>query len=154
MKAIILFFSILCFSCGNVKRVDTAEVKRRMNDYKVRKIVDADIMYTAEVWGQQLKADLLSKPEQLCTTNFKLEEARIEVLFPPFAVADPNPKIQKILSAYTFANTNKETVPDNMQKINDSTVLYSFQTNFQSAKCKASLVLLYLPNREIVRKVK
>jgi hypothetical protein len=111
-------------------------------------------MYTAETWGQQLKTNLLAKPEQLCSKEFKLEEARIEVLSPPFIVADPNPKIQQILSAYTFADNNKESVPDNMQKINDSTVLYSFQSGLQSAKCKSSLVLMYLPNREIVRKVK
>jgi hypothetical protein len=154
MKVLILIFTFLCFACGNVKRVDTAEVKRRMNDYKVRKIVDADIMYTAEIWGADLKANLLAKPEQLCNANFIIEEAKVEVLSPPFKVSDPNPKIQEVLAAYTFADNNKQSVPDNMQKINDSTVIYSFQTNLHEAKCKASLVLLYLPNREIIRKVK
>jgi hypothetical protein len=154
MRALIIIISIACFACGNVKRVDTAEVKRRMNDYKVRKIVDADIMYTAETWGQQLKTDLMAKPEELCKSNFKLEEAHVQALTAPFKVADPNPKIQQVISAYIFAAENKQTVPDNMQKINDSTVLYSFQTNAKSNKCNASLVLLYLPNRVIVRKVK
>jgi hypothetical protein len=154
MKYFLIIFSMFFVSCGNVKRVDTAEVKRRMNDYKVRKISDADILYTAEIWGQQLKKDLLANPKQLCEKNLIVEGARINGLVLPYKVEGNNPKIQQVLDAYSFSAESKQILPDNMQKVNDSTVLYSFQTNFQSAKCKASLVLLYLPNREIVRKVK
>ena len=153
MKNSLLILAILAFAACHVKRVDTTEVKKRMKDYKVRRVSDADILYTAELWGQELKIAIIANPQLLCDATFQIQEVKAQALYAPFKVLDPNPKLQNLIEAYNYSSSQNLTSPYNLQQINDSTVLYTFQTKLKTAKCNPGLVLLYLPNRLILRKI-
>jgi hypothetical protein len=153
MKTLNFLILMLCLSCGNVRRVDTAEVKRRMSDYKVRKISTEDIMSEADAWGQSLKADFAQNPEQLCNL-VKTDSMKVEIVFfDKKLVKYGNPKIDQVLEAYSFASNTKQEIPDNLQKLDDSTVLYTFKSLNVSKSCKPDLVLVYMSNKYLIRKL-
>ncbi len=148
-----LLLITIIFSC-QVKRVDTTAVKKRMQDYKVRRISDADVLTTAETWGQAIKSDIIAKPALLCDTTFIVQEAKIQALTAPYKVANASAKLKNIIEAYNYSASQNQPLPENIQQINDSTVLYSYQNTLKTANCKPSLILMYLPYRLILRKIK
>jgi hypothetical protein len=55
MKNIVpVFFIFGLISCGQVKRVDTAEVKQLMSDYKIKKVNQEEIIDKANTLGKSI----------------------------------------------------------------------------------------------------
>lgn len=145
---------ILGFSCGNVKRVDTTEMKQLIKDSKIRKITDAEIVSKANSIGLALRDSLANNLEYYCSqkisnNNYKLELQNFNV---PFKSSFP--KITEVFENYKLAHLNNQLAPENIQKINDTLIVFSFpiSKSWKNAqKCDKQLALIYLNKRQIVQ---
>ncbi len=160
MKIFILFLVfIFNFSCGNVQRVDTAAVKEKMGDYKIKKVKEVDIVHLVEQEGDEIINQLLQ--DKVVNINCKLELQKpvikkFELLNTENIVISDikNNKLKGLLEAYCYGIKNKEQMSNNIQQISDSTLVFTFliDERFLSlAKCNKNLGIVYFSKQELVK---
>jgi uncharacterized Zn finger protein len=153
----VLIFSML--SCGQVKRVDTAEVKQLMSDYKIKKVSQEEIIDAANSLGKSLSEKLNGNLNIECGDKITMEGTEIELIELSLVSEESlkNGKIGEILEAYKYSKDQKQTIGDNIQKVNDTLYLYSFPINSNSLvykNCKKDLGLIMLSKKALVKSIK
>ena len=160
MKNICFFFVLIfSFSCGNVQRVDTAIVKEKMGNYKIKKVMEVDIVHQAEKEGDEIIDQLLQG--KIVNTNCKFEFKKpvikkFDLLNTQNLVLSDfkNNKLNDLLEAYCYGIKNKEQMSNNIQQISDSILVYTFliDKRFLSlAKCNKNLGIVYFSKQELVK---
>jgi hypothetical protein len=154
---IILIFGVI--SCGKVKRVDTAEVKQLMSDYKIKKVNQEEIIDVANTLGKSISDKFNGELNIECADKITLEGTEIELidlsLVTPEALK--NGKVGEILEAYKFSKEQKQLIGDNIQKVNDTLYLYSFPIKTNSLvykNCKKDLGFIMMSKKALVKSVK
>jgi hypothetical protein len=154
---IILFFGLI--SCGQVKRVDTAEVKQLMADYKIKKVNQEEIIDKANTLGKSISEKFNGNLNIECADKITLEGTEVELIDLSLLTAEElkNGKIGEILEAYKYSKEQKQVIGDNIQKVNDTLYLYSFpiQENALVYKnCHKDLGLIMMSKKVLVKSVK
>lgn len=154
---IFLFFGLL--SCGQVKRVDTAEVKQLMADYKIKKVNQEEIIDKANTLGKSISDKFNGNLNIECGDKITLEGTEVELI--DLSLVTPevlkNGKIGEILEAYKFSKEQKQVIGDNIQKVNDTLYLYSFPINANALvykNCKKDLGFIMMSKKALVKSVK
>lgn len=160
MKHFIISFLLLgLFSCGQVKRVDTAEVKQLMSDYKIKKVNQEEIIDVANTLGKAISEKFNGQLNIECGDKINLEGTEIELIDLSLVTAETmkNGKIGEILEAYKYSNEQKQAIGDNIQKVNDTLYLYSFPINSNSLvykNCNKDLGLIMMSKKALVKSIK
>ena len=160
MKHFIISFLLLSlFSCGQVKRVDTAEVKQLMSDYKIKKVNQEEIIDVANTLGKAISEKFNGQLNIECGDKITLEGTEIELIDLSLVTDETmkNGKIGEILEAYKYSKEQKQAIGDNIQKVNDTLYLYSFPINTNSLvykNCKKDLGLIMMPKKALVKSIK
>ena len=154
-----LIFSILLVSCGQIRRVDTAEVKQLMADFKIKKVNQEEIIEEANVIGTSISEKFNGNLNIECSDHILFEGKDIQLIdLNLLNDADlKNGKIGEILEAYKFSKDQKEIIGNNIQKVNDTLYLYSFPINPNALiykNCKKDLGLIMLPKKALVKAIK
>lgn len=160
MKNIVTLFLVFgLISCGQVKRVDTAEVKQLMSDYKIKKVNQEEIIDVANTLGKSISEKLNGQLNIECGDKITLDGTEIELIDLSLVTAESmkNGKIGEILEAYKYSKEQKQTIGDNIQKVNDTLYLYSFPINANALvfkNCKKDLGLIMMPKKGLVKSIK
>jgi len=160
MKNIIILFLIFgLISCGQVKRVDTAEVKQLMADYKIKKVNQEEIIDVANTLGKSISEKFNGNLNIECGDKISLDGNEVELIDLSLATAETlkNGKIGEILEAYKYSKEQKQTIGDNIQKVNDTLYLYSFPIQVSSLvykNCHKDLGLIMMSKKALVKSVK
>lgn len=160
MKQIVTAFLIFgLFSCGQVKRVDTAEVKQLMSDYKIKKVNQEEIIDVANTLGKAISEKFNGQLNIECGDKITLEGTEIELIDLSLVTdeAMKNGKIGEILEAYKYSKEQKQAIGDNIQKVNDTLYLYSFPINANSLvykNCNKDLGLIMMSKKALVKSIK
>jgi hypothetical protein len=147
------------FSCGQIKRVDTAEVKQLMSDYKIKKVSQEEIIDAANNLGKSLSEKLNGNLNIECSDKINIDNTEIELVDMSLVSVESlkNGKIGEILEAYKYSKEQKQTIGDNIQKVNDTLYLYSFPINATSLvykNCKKDLGLIMMQKKALVKSIK
>ncbi|MFN3784720.1 MAG: hypothetical protein ACK4R6_12450 [Spirosomataceae bacterium] len=136
---IILLLALLFSGCGQVKRVDTAEVKKHINDYKIVKVDNATINLQAEKFGRgvvdSVYRELISSLAICQLADLPLvdslqKNSRVQISLrtvgqPQSASDTLYPQEKSILEAYQYSFENKLRMDDNLQRIVDTLFIYT-----------------------------
>lgn len=155
----VLLITFWLISCGQVKRVDTAEVKQLMSDYKIKKVNQEEIIDAANSLGKSLSEKFNGNLNIECGDKITMEGTEVELIDLSLVseVSLKNGKIGEILEAYKYSKDQKQTISDNIQKVNDTLYLYSFPINSNSLiykNCKKDLGLIMLSKKALVKSIK
>jgi hypothetical protein len=157
MRLVVLFVWFGLFSgCGNIQKVDTAVMKKQMGNYKIKKILEVDIMDQVEVLGEQSKQKI--KVMKVTDCQPKLDSNH--VVWIDF---QNNPdlkgfsgKLKELLEANKYAILNNEKVGNNIQKIDDQTFAFTFPVDktFGWAKdCSLEIGLIYFQKSVVIQSI-
>ncbi|MFN3587843.1 MAG: hypothetical protein ACK4UP_00575 [Spirosomataceae bacterium] len=140
MKPFLFFLLIgILLSCGQVKRVDTAEVKKHINDYKIVKVDNATINLQAEKFGRGVVDSvyriLISNPticqlSEIALVDSLQKNSRIHISLRTSQQLQNTsdtlyPQERSILEAYQYSFENKLRMDDNLQRIVDTLFIYT-----------------------------
>lgn len=140
MKYFLTLLSVsFLYSCGQIKRVDTAEVKKHINDYKIVKVDNATINLQAEKFGRGVVDSvykvLISSPSLCQLSEISLvdslqKNSRVEIsLRTPQDLKSTSdmlyPQERSILEAYQYSFENNLRMGDNLQRIADTLFIYT-----------------------------
>lgn len=147
------------FSCGQVKRVDTAEVKQLMADYKIKKVNQEEIIDVANTLGKTISEKFNGNLNIECGDKISVDGTEVELIDLSLVTAETlkNGKIGEILEAYKYSKEQKQTIGDNIQKVNDTLYLYSFPIQVSSLvykNCRKDLGLIMMPKKALVKSIK
>ena len=153
---IVIFFN---FSCGNVQRVDTARVKEKMGNYKIKKVKEVDIVHQAEKEGDEIINQLLKNKIVNANCKFEFQKPvikKFDLLNTENIVLSDfkNNKLKDLLEAYCYGIKNKEQMSNNIQQISDSILVFTFfiDKRFLSlANCNKNLGIVYFSKQELVK---
>jgi uncharacterized Zn finger protein len=160
MKNIVpVFFIFGLISCGQVKRVDTAEVKQLMSDYKIKKVNQEEIIDKANTLGKSISEKFNGNLNIECGDKITLEGTEVELIDLSLVTAEAlkNGKVGEILEAYKYSKEQKQIIGDNIQKVNDTLYLYSFPIQENSLvykNCKKDLGFIMMSKKALVKSVK
>lgn len=132
-KVKFLFLTLLvAISCtSNVEKLDTAAVKAKMGEYKIRKVSETDIMASLNKLGTRSLKALQSKGCQL--DSLEPETARYLKLV-SFSEGSEFEKEAGVLEALQYSMENGQTVEPTPQKLNDTLYAYYFLLNCDSLR--------------------
>ncbi len=130
---------LVLLSCRQIKRVDTAEVKKHINDYKIVKVDNATINLQAEKFGRgvidSVYRELISSPSicklsELPLVDSLQKNSRVQISLrtlgqPQIASDTLYPQEKSILEAYQYSFENKLRMDDNLQRIVDTLFIYT-----------------------------
>ncbi|WP_128545647.1 hypothetical protein [Larkinella soli] len=180
-----LFMLLLpAFSACNSDRVqNTRELALEMNDRKIKRVTDAQLVSTADEWGKalvitarkSLTNELAKTPGGPATPLCRLEGLPvIQKLEKQYAVSidllsteemkNPalNPKERELLDAYRYNAERKLEQSDNVQKIADTLFVYNAPVPTDDPICRTCADSAALPlviwrvvfnKREIIRRI-
>lgn len=146
MRAISTFFLlVIMMACSNVDRLDTADIKRKMDNYKIKKVSSAQIMTQLNTRGKDLKNEIegfgnisCAQARQKVDSLSKVYEVTLELV--DISTIDvsqvKNDKEKLLYEAYTYDFRNAKKAAENGQKIDESTYVYSFGLNEQAPTLK------------------
>jgi hypothetical protein len=148
-------FSLGTIACGNVKRVDTGEVKAKMEEYKIKKISEATLVEWGNEEGEKLVSFFEKNPNLECQDEYKIEGSKISMIDydSPAKIAE-NTVVQQLIEAYKYSYQNKQEAGNNLQKINDSTYVFSFPISAKTMifnNCKKQLALAFLSKSSLIK---
>jgi hypothetical protein len=160
MKTLLLVVCCLVLiSCGNVKRVDTAEVKERMAESKIKKVSKIDILEAANNLGKLISDKINSDFNLECIDTLILENQKVEILNLSLLSEKSlkNGKIGEILEAYKYSKEQNQTLGENLQVVNDTLYLYTFPIRKEASifkKCEKDLGVVYLSKQKLIKSIK
>lgn len=162
--AMIKSITLACFvvfimtSCNTDNRIkQTSALKEEMHSTEIRRVTNPKLIATVDEWGKELVAtarkalenELARNPQQagvLCQDLQKVPSiaaldrdygVKIQLLGP----ADVKnqalaPKERELLDAYLYNAENKLPQSDNVQKLNDTLLVYNAPVPVESVICK------------------
>lgn len=154
MKPFLFFLLIgILLSCGQVKRVDTAEVKKHINDYKIVKVDNATINLQAEKFGRGVVDSvyriLISNPticqlSEIALVDSLQKNSRIHISLRTSQQLQNTsdtlyPQERSILEAYQYSFENKLRMDDNLQRIVDTLFIYTRPVLTQKTRISSCL---------------
>jgi hypothetical protein len=152
-------FSLFIFSAltlvstaCHVKRVDNTEIREMIKSEKILKITDKEMVIEASSLGLEIKDSLLKSADP-CSVK-QIGSTKISFLASPSALQDKNKKLREVIEAYAYAEETKTAAPDNVQKINDSTIVYTFMNTKAKSDCLNQIALLYLSKKTLVARLR
>ncbi|MCP9768063.1 hypothetical protein EGI22_09070 [Lacihabitans sp. LS3-19] len=160
MKPLLLIISsFILISCGNVKRVDTAEVKEHMAEYKIRKVSKIDILEAANKLGKSISEKVNGDFNIECVDALTLENQKVELLNLSFLNEESlkNGKIGEILEAYKFSKEQNQALGENLQIVNDTLYFYTFPIKKEALvfkNCEKDLGVIYLSKQQLIKSIK
>jgi hypothetical protein len=135
------------FSCSNVERLDTTEVKEEMEGYKIKRISPAQIMEQVEILGsgiavtltkdfeKQMKEASQARTEEICQLKnmqvidsvSKKYNLKVRLLGQPDIGSNNSLylKEKEVLEAYADNAMRKLPLSNNIQNIDDSLFVYT-----------------------------
>ncbi len=160
MKTVLLVVCCLVLlSCGNVKRVDTAEVKERMAESKIKKVNKIDILEAANNLGKLISEKINGDYNIECIDTLILENQKVEILNLSLLSEKSlkNGKIGEILEAYRYSKEQNQALGENLQVVNDTLYLYTFPIKKEALvfkKCQKDLGIVYLSKQQLIKSIK
>ncbi|MGA0556063.1 hypothetical protein ACO2Q8_05390 [Larkinella sp. VNQ87] len=181
--SLLVFFSVfaLVSSCAPDRNENTKAFVQELNDRKIKRITNAQLVSTVDDWGKVLVQNsgkaltsALTKNtgnKSLCTLNDipviqKLEKqyAITIGLLTEKDTANPalHPKERELLAAYQYNAQNKLEQITNIQKINDTLFVYNAPVDPNDLICKTCADQATLPfavwrvvfnKREVIRRI-
>ncbi|MEO6687011.1 MAG: hypothetical protein ABIN24_13655 [Dyadobacter sp.] len=177
-----LAFGLLLFGCNNTRVENTKELSNEIKASKIVRVTNTQLIYTVDEWGKKisklaqksLEEALAKNPEkaaELCKNPSEIPiigalEKKYGVKISLLGSDDTtNVKLDKketeLLKAYLYsAKSNASSLSDNVQPINDTTVVYNVPADLEICKtCFAdktpsfALWRLLFDKKEILRKV-
>ncbi|GLU50835.1 hypothetical protein [Dyadobacter frigoris] len=177
-----LAFGLLLSGCNNTRVENTKELSNEIKASKIVRVTNTQLIYTVDEWGKKisklaqksLEEALAKNPEkaaELCKNPSgipiigaleKKYGVKISLLGPDDTKnAQLDKKEIELLEAYLYsAKSNASSLSDNVQPINDTTVVYNVPADLQICKiCLAdktpsfALWRLLFDKKEILRKV-
>lgn len=152
----LIFFSVLLFSCGKVKHLDTTDIKEVMDNSKIKRITEKDFLEKVSKTGEAIEEKLNGDFRIECQSKITLDNQAIELyntsLLNPEQLKDG--KKGELLEAYQFGIENKQAVGSNIQLLNDTLYIYSFplkENSYLHTMCKNDLAFVLIPKSEIVK---
>ncbi|MFC6195745.1 hypothetical protein ACFP1I_29320 [Dyadobacter subterraneus] len=178
----ILAFVLLLSGCNNTRVENTKELSNEIKQSKIVRVTNTQLIYTVDEWGKKisklaqksLEEALVKSPEkaaELCKNPSEIPiigalEKKYGVKISLLGSDDTtNTELDKketeLLKAYLYsAKSNTTSLSDNVQPINDTTVVYNVPADLQICKtCLAdktpsfALWRLLFDKKEILRKV-
>lgn len=136
-----LFLLILTISCGNVDRLNTAEIKEKMGNYKIKKIAPAEIVTHLNTKGKELQKEIegfgaischeaKSKIDSIAKAN-KINIVLVDILEIDLEKV-VNKKEKLLYEAYIYDYQNKRKAANNAQKVDAENCVYTFGLKEQS----------------------
>jgi hypothetical protein len=155
-KTAFLFFVLILNAC-NVKKVDTTAMKEQMENHKIKKVSQSDIVNYVEEISQKALLDFKKQINDTQTCNVVLQNQiynKLEMI----DIDDPlkksgQKKINEILEAYQYGIKNKQRLGTNIQNINDTLFLFTFKVDPLSKyyiKCKKDIGMMYFLKKDVV----
>lgn len=153
------FLSALTFaSCNTDNRIkQTSALKQEMNSAEIKRVTNPQLIATVDEWGKEVVAtarkalenELARNPQQagmLCQDLRKVpliaaldRDYGVKIqLLGPADVKNPKlaPKERELLDAYLYNAENNLPQSDNVQKLNDTLLLYNAPVPVESVICK------------------
>ncbi len=158
-SSIWVFLVALIFtSCNTDNRIkQTSALKKEMNSTEIKRVTNPQLIETVDEWGKELVAiarkalesELVRNPQQagvVCQDLQKVpsiaaidREYGVKIqLLGPADVKNQNlaPKERELLDAYLYNAENNLPQSDNVQKLNDTLLLYNAPVPVESMICK------------------
>ncbi|MPR34928.1 hypothetical protein GBK04_16600 [Cytophagaceae bacterium SJW1-29] len=156
--ALLLLTTLLLAGCNTDNRIQqTAALKQEMNAAEIKRVTNPQLIATVDEWGKELVAEarkalekeLGRNPQQataLCQDSQKVPliaamdrayGVKIQ-LMGPADVKNQSlaPKERELLDAYLYNAENNLPQSDNVQKLNDTLLLYTAPVPLESLICK------------------
>ena len=135
--ALLILFQLI--SCGNIKKLDTEKVKEQMKKSTIKKVMEKDIL--VEIENQTSKISIKDcQSEGMEMTDLKDNTFK--------------GKTFEVMQAYQYSISKNETIGSNLQKINDTTYLYTIPVPEEiSKKCGKVLAYRYFNKTEIIKAI-
>jgi hypothetical protein len=130
-----LILLTILFSCGNVKRLDTAEIKNQMDNYKIKKVSPAQIMSQLNTLGNELRTKVVAIEANTCLeakqkvdSLAKAYDADIQLIDIESIdiVSIANAKEKLLYEAYKYDFEKAQVAATNSQQISEETYLFTF----------------------------
>jgi hypothetical protein len=184
MNRIIIYslaFGLMSSGCNNTRVENTKELSNEIKASKIIRVTNTQLIYTVDEWGKKisklaqksLEEALLKNPEkagELCKNPAEIPligamekkyGVKISLLGPDdIQNAGLDKKEKELLEAYLYSARNKAELSDNVQPVNDTTIVYNVPANLQICKtCMGdktpdfALWRLLFDKKEILRKV-
>ena len=155
-KSVFYLFSILFISsCGNIKRVDTTEVKAKMEEYKIKRISDTSIVEWGNEEGEKIAEFFTKNPNLECQDEYSVEGSLVNLVsFDSGKFSHKNKLVNQLVEAYQYSYENQQATGNNLQKIDDSTFVFSFpipEKTMIFSKCKKHLVLAFINKSKLIK---
>ncbi|RRB04975.1 hypothetical protein [Larkinella rosea] len=175
---LLLFFAS---SCNPERTQNTKALAQEMNDHKIKRVTDAQLTTTVDEWGKSLvliaRKTLTSQLNKtagdpaLCTLKalpaIQKAEAKYAVTIDLLSAKDTanpvlNTKERELLGAYVYNAENKLEQTDNIQKLNDTLLVYNSPVPTGDLICKTCADNAALPfvvwrivfsKREVIRRI-
>ncbi len=145
-------------SCNTDDRIkQTSALKQEMNSAEIKRVTNPQLIGTVDEWGKELVAlarkalekELARNPQQagvLCQNLQKVPSiaamdreygVKIQLLGPADVTNQAlAPKERELLDAYLYNAENNLPQSDNVQKLNDTLLLYNAPVPVESVICK------------------
>jgi len=176
-----LALSICFFSCNNKRLENTKELSTEIKASKIVRVTNTQLIYTVDEWGKKISklsqksllealaknpenaAELCSDPSKVVIIGALQKEYGVKISL--LTASDTNninlnKKEQELLQAYLYSASSNAPLSDNVQPLNDTTVVYNLPADIQICKTclgdkKPSFALwrLLFDKKEILRKV-
>lgn len=180
----ILFLALIAIWSCNTKRLDnTKELSREIKASQIKRVTNTQLVYTVDEWGKKiaqiaekaLEKEIKANPEKAAETCKNLTkipvlaalEKEYGVEIELLAESDTTnqklfPKEKELLRAYIFSAKSNPTTQDNIQRLNDTLVVYNAPVPADHAICKTcmssekipfALWRLLFDKKQIIRKL-
>lgn len=142
-------------ACGQVKQVDTSDIKDIMRNSKVKRVTEKDLLGMVSKIGEEASIKLNGDYKIECVNQLDFDGNTIE-LYNTQLLSDNDQSVKgQLLDAYKFGFQNKENVGSNIQKINDTLYVYSFpieEKTFLRTSCGNDLAFVLISKTQLVKK--
>lgn len=158
IKYLFLINILLISSCGNIKKVDTTAVKEQMNNRKIVKLSNEDIVSQADILGKNIASKLSSTVYKNCivTIDSSMGEVKIFSLVELKAFKFKESKEKEMAEAFAYGLEHNEKLSGNIQKLDDSTYLYVFPIKDSASlniECSKAVGFVYLSKQSVIKSI-
>lgn len=151
----ILIVSVAFMACGNVHRVDTAAVKQKMGDYKIKKVNEEEIQNQVNLLGSNYAKAIAQT--NVCDSTLTIKEANIVTLLNNEELSkgiNLSGKAKETMEALSYGVSHGEDIGLNTQRINDTTYMFSFSLTKLKPElnpCKKAIGLVFFEKGKVIK---
>ncbi len=179
---VLLVLSASLLGCFNVERVDSPAIREEIKSRTVKQITSQQFTAITQLWGKDFASSIQKEmerylaatkvnPAEICGIRGlyktdsvkKIYRLQVKLLTrKDLSNKALSPKEIQVLDAFAYNAENKLPPSENVQKLNDSLMLFSLQLPYNSAICKACLqgdptnlavLNVIIPKKTIVRNI-